>query len=58
MLDQKNVGLLEHIFILFCCHFQVLIRKMCALVVSNLTITLRMISNNCRSFSSIGAVLV
>ncbi len=38
--------------------FHVLIRKMPALAVSHLTVTLPMISNNRRSFSSIGAVQV
>ncbi len=56
MLDLKNVGLLEHIFIPFWRHFHVLIPKMRALAVSHLTITLQMISNNRRSFSSIDAV--
>ncbi len=38
--------------------FLCLILKMPALAVSHLTVTLRMISNNWRSFSAIGAVLV
>jgi hypothetical protein len=46
--DLKNVVLPEHNFILFQCHFHVLIQKMHALVASHLTITLRMISNNRR----------
>ncbi len=58
MIDLKNVELAEHIFSPFLCHFHVLIQKMPALAVSHLTVTLRMMSNNQRSFSSIGAVHV
>ncbi len=49
---QKNVGLPEHIFITFWHHFYVLILKKNALAVSHLTVTLQMMSNNRRSFSS------
>jgi hypothetical protein len=42
----------------FWCHFHVLIGKRRGLAVFQLTVTLRMISNNCRSFSSIGGVYV
>ncbi len=44
MIDLKNVRLPEDIFFPFWCHFHVLIRKMWALAVSHLTVTLRMIS--------------
>jgi hypothetical protein len=53
MKDQKNLGLLEHIFIAFRCHLHVLICKKQALSVSHLTVTLRMMSSNRRSVSSI-----
>ncbi len=49
MIDLKNVGLPEHIFLPFWGNFYVLIWKMRALAVSHLTVTLRMISNNWRS---------
>jgi hypothetical protein len=58
MKDQKNLGLPEHICIAFWCHFHVLICKKLALLVSHLTVTLRMMSNNRRSVSSIGFVLL
>jgi hypothetical protein len=58
MKDQKNLGLPEHIFIAFLCHFHVLICKKQALPVSHLTVTLLMRSNNRRSVSSIGFVHV
>jgi hypothetical protein len=58
MKDQKNLGLPEHIFIAFLCHFHVIICKQQALSVSHLIVTLRMMSNNCRSVSSIGFVHV
>jgi hypothetical protein len=56
--DLENVGLPEHILFPFRCHFHVLIRKMCALAVSHLSVILRMISNIRRSYFSIGAVHV
>jgi hypothetical protein len=57
MIDLKNVGLPDHIFIPFWCRFYVLIQKICALAVSHLTVTLQMISNNRRSFSSISVYM-
>ncbi len=53
-----TVGLPEHIFIPFWFHFHVVIKKMHALTVSHLTVTLRVISKNRRSFSSFSAVHV
>jgi hypothetical protein len=58
MKDQKNLGLPEHIFTAFWCHFHVIICKKQALLVSHLTVTLQMMSNNSRSVSSIGFVHV
>jgi hypothetical protein len=58
MKDQKNLELPELIFIAFLCHFHVLIIKKQALVVSLLRVTLRLMSNNRRSVSSIGSVHV
>jgi hypothetical protein len=42
----------------FLCHFHVLILKKQALAVSHFTITLQMMSNNRRSFSSVDVVHV
>ncbi len=49
VIDLKNLGLPEHIFIPFWCHFHVLIIKKHAVVVSHLTVTLQMMSNSWRS---------
>ncbi len=46
IVNEKNLGLPEHIFIAFWRHFHVLICKKQALLVSHLTVTLRMMSNN------------
>ncbi len=57
MKDQKNLGLPGHILMLYEA-INVLILKKRALLVSHLTVTLRMMSNNRRSVSSIGFVHV
>ncbi len=46
MIDLKNLGLPEPIFIPFSCHFHVLIIKKHGVVVSHLTVTLQMMSNS------------
>jgi hypothetical protein len=56
MKDQKNFELPELIWNAFCCHFHVLNLKKHALSLSHLTVTLWLMSNNCRSASSIGFV--
>jgi hypothetical protein len=52
----RMLGCRSMFFIPFWYHFHVLFRKLCALAVSHSTVTLRLISNNHRSFSYISAV--
>ncbi len=49
VIDLKNLGLPEHIFIPFWFHFHVLILKRHAVAVFHLTVTLQMMSNSRRS---------
>ncbi len=51
---SKELRIAGAYFYCFWCHFHVLICKKEALSVSHLTVTLRMMRNNCRSVSSIG----
>jgi hypothetical protein len=57
-MDLKKLGLAEHIFKSIQCHFMFGFENKHGLAVSNLTVTLQMMSNNHRSFSSIGVVHV
>ncbi len=49
MTDLKNLGLLEHIFMYFRISFLDLLLKNQAAAVSQQAVTLRLMSNNCRS---------
>ncbi len=51
VIDQKNLGLLQHIFILFWYHFNIWVLKKDALAASHLKVTLQTISDSRRLFS-------